>query len=297
MKTLTDRVAVVTGAAGGIGQAIVMDLARAGMNVVLAGRDEQTMGLLARDVRALGRRCSVVRTDVRHVDQLENLLARTLAEQGGCHLLVNNAGIIQAAPIFGVELSDWQRVIDVNLWGVLYGCRIFGEYFASQGEGHIVNVASWGGVFPAPGMTMYSTSKFAVVGFTHQLRWELGLKGVGVTLVIPGLVKSAILDRQDVGLAHIPTGLIMRASSSPVGLARKIRRAVQRNRGFITYGVDAFAIDAARLMPRWLLDLTGKGFARIVLRLVRNKERTQSEHALSVPQSAAKHESGSQPRG
>ena len=271
MKTLTDRVAVVTGAAGGIGRVLVMDLARAGMHLVLAGRDEQGMANLAQEVRALGRRCSVVRTDVREAEQLENLLARTIAEQGGCHLLVNNAGILLAAPLFGVALSDWKRVIDINLWGVLHGCRVFGEYFAAQQQGHIVNVASWSGLFPAPGMTMYSATKFAVVGFTHQLRWELAQKNVGVTLVIPGLVKSPILDRPETGLSHMPTSLIMRASSSAEGLARKIRRAVQSNRGFITYGVDAFLVDVARHMPRWLLELVGRLFARIVLGLVRSK--------------------------
>jgi short-subunit dehydrogenase len=276
MKNLTDRVAVVTGAAGGIGRALVMELARAGMHLVLAGRDEQGMERLAREVRVLGRRCSVVRTDVRYAEQLENLLARTIAEQGSCHLLVNNAGILQAAPLFGVELEDWRRVVDINLWGVLYGCRVFGEHFARQAEGHIVNVASWGGLFPAPGMTMYSASKFAVVGFTHQLRWELALKRVGVTLVIPGLVKSPILDRPETRLGHMPTGLIMRAASSAEGLARKVRRAVQSNSGFITYGIDAFLVDAARHMPRWLLDIAGKLFARIVVPLVRNKERVDA---------------------
>jgi short-subunit dehydrogenase len=238
---------------------------------VLAGRDESGMTRLADEVRALGRRCSVVRTDVRYADQVEHLLARTLAEQGGCHLLVNNAGVLQAAPLFGVELDAWRRVLDINLWGVLHGCRTFGEYFANQTQGHIVNVASWSGLFPAPGMTMYSASKFAVVGFTHQLRWELALKNVGVTLVIPGLVKSPILDRPETGLGHMPTALIMRASASAEGLARKVRRAVQANSGFITYGVDAFLIDAARHMPRWLFDLLGRAFARIVLPLVRSK--------------------------
>lgn len=273
MKQLTDRVAVVTGAAGGIGRVLAMELARAGMHLVLAGRDELGMARLADDVRAIGRRCSVVRTDVRYAAQIENLLARTLAEQGGCHLLVNNAGILQAAPIFGAPLSDWQRVIDINLWGVLYGCRIFGEYFVQQGEGHIVNMASWGGLFPAPGMTMYSTSKFAVVGFTHQLRWELARNGVGVTLVIPGLVKSPILDRPEAGLSHMPTALIMRGSSSAEGLARKVRRAVRADRGFITYGFDAFMFSLARYLPRWMQDLVGKAFTRLMLTLVRDTPR------------------------
>ena len=288
MKNLTDRVAVVTGAAGGIGKALVLELARAGMHLVLAGRDEQGMARLAAEVQALGRRCSVVRTDVRSMAQVENLLARTLAEQGGCHLMINNAGVIQAAPLFEVPFSDWQRVVDINLWGVLHGCRVFGEHFAKQREGHIVNVASTGGVFPTPGMTMYTTSKFAVVGFSQQLRWELALKNVGVTLVIPGLIKTPILDRPDAGLGHVNTGLIMKASSSAEGLARAVRRAVQRNTGYMSYGIDAFLMRLLSALPAWLLDPVGKLFARTVMGLVRGSEQQQKPRLADEPRAEAR---------
>jgi short-subunit dehydrogenase len=279
MDNLANRVAVVTGAAGGIGRAVVLELARAGMHLVLAGRTEKHLVRLADEVRALGSRCSVVRTDVGDAKQLDNLLARTLADHGRCDVLVNNAGILKAAPLFGVELREWKRVLDINLWGVLHGCNVFGRYFADRGEGHIVNVASWSGLMPAPGMTMYSTGKFAVVGFTHQLRWELAPKGVGVSLVVPGLVDTPILDRADVGLSHMPTALVMRAGASPQRLAKKIRRAIQKNRGFITYGVDAALIDAARHLPHRLLDTIGKGFARIVLMVVREQESREAPEA------------------
>src|SRR5688572_16171530 len=272
MKHLMDRVAVVTGAAGGIGRALVLDLAGAGMHLVLAGRDEQSMELLAHEVRALGRRCTVVRTDVRDMEQVENLLARTLADHGDCHLMVNNAGIIQASPLFDAPFELWQRVVDVNLWGVLRGCRVFGDYFASKRQGHIVNVASAGGLFPTPGMTLYSATKFAVVGFTYQLRWELAADGVGVTLVIPGLIKTPILDRPGAGLAHLNTGLVMRASSTPEGLARKVRRGVQRNKALVRYGADAFFMSVMSLLPIWLFDPIGKLMARIVLRMLRSKQ-------------------------
>jgi short-subunit dehydrogenase len=119
---------------------------------------------------------------------------------------------------------------------------------------------------------MYSTTKYAVVGFTHQLRWELAAKGVGVTLVIPGLVKSPILERPEAGLSHMPTSLIMKFASSSEGLARKVRKAVQRDRAFITYGADAFMIHAARHLPHWLFNLLGRGLAMATLALVRGKE-------------------------
>jgi NAD(P)-dependent dehydrogenase (short-subunit alcohol dehydrogenase family) len=281
MRNLKDRVAVVTGAAGGIGKALVVDLARAGMHLVLAGRDVQGMALLAHEVQALGRRCSVVLTDVRYLEQVENLLARTLEEHDGCHLMINNAGVVQAGPLFDTAFSDWQRVVDINLWGVLHGCRVFGEYFAKQRDGHIVNVASYGGLFPQPGMTMYSTTKFAVVGFTQQLRWELALSKVGVTLVIPGLIKTPILERPDSGLGHLPTGLIMKFAATPEGLARAVRRAVQSNRGFMSYGIDALIVRALSVLPACFLDPLGKLLARAVVGMVRTTQSTRGTREVA----------------
>jgi NAD(P)-dependent dehydrogenase (short-subunit alcohol dehydrogenase family) len=149
-----------------------------------------------------------------------------------------------------------------------------------------VNVASWGGLFPAPGMTMCSASKFAVVGFMHQLRWELAPKRVGVTLVIPGLVKSPILDRQESGWATCRPRSSCAERPAPRG-SREVRPTVRADRGFITYGPDAFMVHVARHLPRWFLDLIGKCFARIMLRLVRNTKRAQSAVADGTATSAS----------
>lgn len=271
MRKLNDRVAVVTGAAGGIGKALVLELARAGMHVVLADRNEPAVRQLAQEVRALGRRCSAVCTDVRHLNDVQSLLAYTLVEQGDCHLLINNAGVLQAAHLFDVAFAEWQRVMEINLWGVLHGCRVFGEYFRERGAGHIVNVGSVGGLFPMPGFTMYSTSKFAVAGFSQQLRWELASRNVGVTLVIPGLIDTPLLDRPDTGLTHLNTRLVMKVSATPEGLARAVRRAVQGNRGVMYYGYDTFPMRALSLLPQWVRDVIGAAFARAVLKLLRRE--------------------------
>jgi NAD(P)-dependent dehydrogenase (short-subunit alcohol dehydrogenase family) len=273
MKILANRVGVITGAAGGIGRALALELAREGMHVVLADVDEPGMALLAQEVGTLGRRCSIVRTDVRHIDQVEHLLERTLSEHGSCHLVINNAGVLHAAALLEAAPSQWQRVIDINLWGVLHGCRVFGQHFTKQREGHIVNVASIGGLFPVPGMTMYSTTKFAVVGFTQQLRWELAADGVGVTLVCPGLTKTGFFKGPEVGLDHLDVYLkyVMRAARGPEGLARKVRRAVQSDRPLVRYGNGAFLIRLVRLLPVWLIDPLGKRFAKVVLRMLHDK--------------------------
>src|SRR6201999_2138226 len=112
-----------------------------------------------------------VTADVRKAADIERLLAESLSALGGCHVAVNNAGVFHAAALLDTPAEQWQRVVDTNLWGVIHGSRIFGAYFAQQGSGHIVNTASAAGLFPTPGMSAYSTTKFAVVGLSLQLRW------------------------------------------------------------------------------------------------------------------------------
>lgn len=268
MKTLENKVAVITGSAGGIGSALALELAASGMDIMLADVDEKGMEQVAQQVTNLGRRCHRVVTDVTECAQLQRLLNVTLEQFGQCHLMINNAGIIQASDLFDVSLDDWQRLMAINLNGVLYGSRVFGDYFIKQGEGHIVNVSSAAGLFPMPGMTLYSTSKFAVEAFTQQLRWELNLKGVGVTLACPGTVKSKIYEGSHVGLPPDYAKMVTRMAASPEGFARKIRRAVQAGRGRVLYGMDVYFFSVLRMLPNWVKDPIGKLFARLILKML-----------------------------
>jgi NAD(P)-dependent dehydrogenase (short-subunit alcohol dehydrogenase family) len=258
MRELKDRVAVVTGAANGIGRAIALELARAGMHVALADVDEPGMRSTAAEIEALGRRALCVPTDVRKREAIERLLERALAELGSCHLAVNNAGVFHAATLIGAAEQQWQRVVDINLWGVVHGCRVFGAHFAAQKAGHIVNTASAAGLFPAPAMSMYSTTKFAVVGFSQQLRWELALSGVGVTVVCPGVVRTGIGKAPGAGLEHLDPDEMVKRAPLPDGLARKVVRAVKRDSPLVLFGFEAYVAGVMRLMPLWLQDVIGK---------------------------------------
>jgi short-subunit dehydrogenase len=254
MRVLKDRVAVVTGAANGIGRAIALELARSGMHVALADVDEPGMERVAAEIVQLGRRASCVPTDVRDPSALQRLLSRTVAELGSCHLAVNNAGVFHAASLLGAPTEQWERVVAINLWGVIHGSRIFGAHFAAQGEGHIVNTGSAAGLFPAPGMSSYSTTKFAVVGFSQQLRWELAASGVGVTVVCPGVVKTGIGKAAGAGLEHLDVDALVAKSPSPEGLARKVVRAVLRDKPMVRYGLDAYIASFMALLPLWLIE-------------------------------------------
>jgi NAD(P)-dependent dehydrogenase (short-subunit alcohol dehydrogenase family) len=269
MRELEGRVAAVTGAAGGIGRAAAIALAEAGMDVALADLDEPGMQAVAAEIKARGRRAICVPTDVTQARALENLLARTLAELGSCHLMVNNAGVFQAAPLLEATEAEWRRVIDVNLWGVLHGSRVFGHHFVAQGAGHIVNTSSAAGLFPMPGMCSYSTTKAAIVLFSNQLRWELAASGVGVTVLVPGVVKTRIFEKPGVGLEHVDMEQMTKHAPSPEGLARKLVRAVRRDQALVKYGAASYILSALRWLPWWLLDPIGRFMARTAVAVVR----------------------------
>lgn len=269
MRVLTDRVAVVTGAGGGIGRALAREFAKAGTHVALADVDEARLDETAREIEAAGRRTCRVVTDVRDLASVERLLERTLSQLGACHLAFNNAGVFHAAPLLDAPASEWDRVVNTNLWGVINGCRVFGAHFVKQGEGHIVNTASAAGLFPIPGMSSYSTTKFAIVGLSEQLRWELASDGVGVTVLCPGVVKTDIAKRAGVGLEHVDMDQATKNAPLPEGLARKVVRAVRNNRGMVRYGPDAYFFSLLRLFPLWLIDPLGRFMARTAKTVVR----------------------------
>jgi short-subunit dehydrogenase len=268
MHKLRDRVAVITGAAGGLGRALAAELARQGMHLVLADVATEALEQVANELRTTGRHVLAVPTDVSDPRAVDALLARTLSELGSCHLMCNNAGVFHAAPLLEASEAEWSRVIGVNLWGVVHGCRTFGRHFAQQGEGHLLNSASAAGLFPVPGMSSYSTSKYAVVGFSQQLRWELAPRGVGVTVLCPGVIKTQMARAAGVGLEHVDLDAVLARAPSPEGLARQAVHAVVRDRAMVLYGPEAHAFRVLRLLPTWLVDPFGRFMAREGLKTI-----------------------------
>jgi NAD(P)-dependent dehydrogenase (short-subunit alcohol dehydrogenase family) len=261
MRDLQGRVAVVTGSAQGIGRALALQCARAGMHVALADIDAPRLGAVADEVESLGARALCVVTDVRDPDAVAALLEQTLAELGGCHLVMNNAGVFHAGLMLDSPLEQWRRVLDTNLWGVIHGCRVFGSHFAKQRVGHIVNTASAAGLLAVPGMSSYSTTKFAVVGLSQQLRWELAASGVGVTWLCPGIVRNTgITKPTEVGLDHLDMDLRLRRYPTPEKLAKRTLVAVRRNLPVVLYGADAHLANVLRRLPASFMDPLGRLF-------------------------------------
>jgi NAD(P)-dependent dehydrogenase (short-subunit alcohol dehydrogenase family) len=194
METLRGRVAVVTGAASGIGRAIVSRLAAEGAKVVMADVESGALETAVAEVRASGADAIGVRTDVSRVKDIEALAQRTMDEYGAVHVLCNIAGVEGGAPFAEISRRTWEWVMGVNFWGTVDACRIFLPYLAAQEEAHIVNCASMAGFATGlPTFHPYVASKFAVVGMTENLERELRTTTaphVGISLLTPGLVKT-----------------------------------------------------------------------------------------------------------
>ena len=203
MRELRDRVAVVTGAASGIGRATATQLAREGMKVVVADIDASALGTFTEELHAAGHDAIAVPTDVRSREAIEALRDAALATFGAVHVVHNNAGVVAAGAVEEISLDLWTWVLDVDLWSVIHGVRTFLPLLKAQGEGHIVNTASTAGLQANPGIAPYNVAKFGVVALSETMRYELDGTGVGVSVLCPGAVNTRIVQAE----RNLPTGV------------------------------------------------------------------------------------------
>jgi len=269
MKDLRDRTAVITGAAAGIGRSTALALARAGMHVVLADLNEAGLAEVASEARALGRRAWSVPTDVSSVTDVQRLFERSVALAGSVQLIMNNAGIARFGPVLALSDDDWKRVIDINLWGVIHGCRIFGPHLVEQGTGQIVNTASVCGLVGLPRAASYVTAKFGVVGLSEALRYELAPLGVGVTAVCPGFIKTSIASVEG---AEEVAAAVQKYGGDPELLSRKIVEGVRRNDAQVLYGPEPLISTTLRRLSTRLHDRAGRALGAAMHKANRNQD-------------------------
>ncbi|MCB9529266.1 MAG: SDR family NAD(P)-dependent oxidoreductase [Myxococcales bacterium] len=204
---LRDRVALITGAAGGIGRALAEAAAARGMALALGDIDETALTATADALRAAGARVVARRADVRLPADHEALRDAALTAFGAIHLLVNNAGVGAAGSILAGHLDDWRHSLDVNLYGVLHGLRAIVPAMIDGGQpGHIVNVASLAGVTTNPGFGPYTLAKHGVVLVSETLAQELTMAGhaprLGVSAFCPGYIQTALATNTRACAAH-----------------------------------------------------------------------------------------------
>jgi NAD(P)-dependent dehydrogenase (short-subunit alcohol dehydrogenase family) len=188
------QLVLVTGSGSGIGRATALAFAEAGARVVAVDRYGEAASRTAESCRLSGaREAWAERVDVSDEQAMEDLAKKVAAEYGVVDVLVNNAGIGLSGSFFDTTPDDWRKVLDVNLWGVIHGCRLFGRQMAERGQGgHIVNIASAAAFLPSRALPAYSTSKAAVLMLSECLRAELAGQDIGVSAICPGLVNTDI---------------------------------------------------------------------------------------------------------
>jgi NAD(P)-dependent dehydrogenase (short-subunit alcohol dehydrogenase family) len=193
MDEFRDRVAVVTGGAGGIGRAMAERFAAAGMRLVLADVEEAVLATTVAELEASGATVIGVPTDVSVAGDVDAVRDRALDAFGAVHVVCNNAGV-GGGGIVDAPLALWEWVLGVNLFGVVHGVHTFLPLLVEQDEGHIVNTASLAGLGGVAGLGVYCTSKFAVVGLSESLHYDLAARGsaVGVSVLCPGFVQTQI---------------------------------------------------------------------------------------------------------
>lgn len=192
-QPLEGKVAAVTGASSGIGEATALALAGAGAAVALAARREDRVAELAQRIESDGGRGLAVPTDVTEEDAARAFLERTHAELGGLDILVNNAGLMLLGAVEDADTEEWRRMIDVNLLGLLYCTHAALPLMRAGGGGHIVNVSSVAGRIASAGSAVYNLTKWGVGAFSEGLRQEALHAGIRVTIVEPGAVATELL--------------------------------------------------------------------------------------------------------
>jgi NAD(P)-dependent dehydrogenase (short-subunit alcohol dehydrogenase family) len=254
VRTIRGQTVVITGATSGIGLETARAFARAGAKVVVAGRREERLDELVEEIAGRSGEALAVRTDVAEQSQVERLIEKSVKRFGRVDTLVNNAGVGIAARFEEQSIEHFRRVMEINFWGAVYGCKAVVPLMRAQPNGGvIINVSSILGKRGVPFETAYCASKFALAGFSEALRTEVMSAGIDVSTIFPGAVESEIWES-----ASNQTGLEM-PSFLPKFPARELARIIVQDARFpqpeIVMSLDAQAVSFLNTLAPGLMDL------------------------------------------
>jgi len=263
MEGFAGKVAVVTGAGSGIGQALALELGRSGAKLAISDVDLEGLAVTEARLKAIGAPVKADRLDVTEREAFELYADAVKAHFGKVNQIYNNAGIAYTGDVEVSSYKDIERVMDVDFWGVVNGTKAFLPHLIESGDGHVVNVSSLFGIFSVPGQAAYNAAKFAVRGFTEALRQEMvaGKRPVKVTTVHPGGIKTAIA-RNAAAAEGIDAEKLANtfdkklAKTTPERAAVIILDAVRKNKARVLVGADAKALDV-------IVRITGSGYQRL----------------------------------
>lgn len=257
MQQLQGKSAFVTGGANGIGRAIAESFAREGVAVAIADIDPKAAESACEELEASGARAVPIECDVTSEESLARALEKATKALGPIHLLVNNAGAFAVAPLEETQRRDWEWLLEINVIGVVNGLHTFLPHMRAHGEpAHIINTASVAGHIAGPGLSVYTASKFAVVGLTECLRAELEDTAIGLSILCPGIVKTGLIESSrenrpdrhggreaDPGVDVAP---ITAGGSDPAAIGDQVVAAVKANEFYIFTHPDMKPIFEAR---------------------------------------------------
>ena len=263
MEGFAGKVAVVTGAGSGIGQALALELGRSGAKLAISDVDTEGLAETELQLKAIGAPVKADRLDVTEREAFLLYADEVQAHFGKVNQIYNNAGIAHTGDVEASSFKDIERVMDVDFWGVVNGTKAFLPHIIASGDGHIVNVSSLFGIFSVPGQAAYNAAKFAVRGFTEALRQEMMVAGhpVAVTTVHPGGIKTAIA-RNATAVEGLDQAALAKefdkklARMSPERAAKIILEAVRKKNARVLVGADAKILDV-------IVRLTGSGYQRL----------------------------------
>ncbi|MBE9215110.1 SDR family oxidoreductase [Plectonema cf. radiosum LEGE 06105] len=251
--------AIITGGSQGIGKSSALLFARKGYDLILTARSPEILSATAAEVSKIGTKVLAIPCDVSQEAEVNILISKALESFGSIDVLINNAGVCMTGPIEHTSLSDWHRVIDVNLWGYIHTIHALLPHFLQRQKGTIVNVGSIGGKLPLPEMTVYCTSKYAITGLTETLRLELKPKGIHVSAVHPSATDSNFMERaqfrgssaQEAEKRRNSMSNFLKspAASKPEDVADAIWNAVKHQKDEIVVGSGSFMSAAYKFFP------------------------------------------------
>lgn len=262
MKSFKNKVAAVTGAGSGIGQALAIALAKQGCHLALSDISEVGLAKTVELLTPYSVKVTTQKVDVAKRDEVATWAKVVIDEHGQVNLIFNNAGVAIGSTAEGVSYEDLEWLIGINFWGVVYGTKEFLPYLKQSGDGHIINISSMFGLTAQPTQSAYNASKFAVRGFTESLRQELDLQNAGVsaTCVHPGgirtnIAKAARMNNsvQSLGMDPLKSqdafDKLLRTPADDA--AQQILEAVRKDRRRLLIGADAKAVDVIqRILPQ-----------------------------------------------